>query len=110
VIGPVYPLPMADGLRALARAERERRVVERLHRVARACDATNSDVGRAWAMWLRTFHALASRHEPRVYEIRHAVLGALAREDWGAVAALCGEHNSAYRDRVSSHHEQEEPK
>ena len=68
-------------------------LIERLHRAAHACEATGDLWGRAWARWLRTLAALASRHDPRLHEIHRTVHRAIEREDWQAVVAICNEHN-----------------
>ena len=77
----------------MTREERQRQIVERLHRTAHACEATGELWGRAWATWLRTLLALGYRHDPHIYEIHRRVHLALARKDWHAVLALCSEHN-----------------
>jgi hypothetical protein len=79
----------------MTRAEREQQIVERLHRTARGCEATGELWGQAWATWLRTLLELGYQHNPNAREIHRMVHLALAREDWPAVLAICGEHSAS---------------
>jgi hypothetical protein len=79
----------------MTRAERGGQFVERLHRTARACDATGELWGRAWSAWLHTLLALGYQRHPDIREIHRRVHLAFGREDWQAVLAICSEHSAS---------------
>lgn len=74
---------------------RTERVSERVSQTARACEATETPWGLAFAQGLRVSLALAYRrpHAPATRDMLRAIQAAMAREDWQAVVALSAEHD-----------------